>query len=796
MNRLLESFNQKLNHKLKQDILGLLLVAAGLFLALSLLSFHPTDPSLNSIGKNLRVTNYCGYVGSFLADALYQIFGLSAWLLVGGLLRLGIAGFQSRVKGEGLSFKNLRLIWLSILMLSLSSLIAIYTNTRLFQDQILAGGILGVGVSQALVRAFNVVGAQVVLWTAMAVLIVFYSEKTIQELMKQPAALLAMLRTSLSKQLEERKKESSKKKLMIPTVKASKKLFESKAKEEEKPAMKVSPAQLSLVEDEDENTTENVDEDVEIPQGLEDAAPMKRRKVVLKTHVQRKIENWELPKLNLLEDPPASRIRLDEKEIKRKADILKEKLAHFNVTGEVVAAKPGPAVTMFEFRPDANVKVSEVTALADDLSLALSSESLRILAPIPGRDVVGIETSNAHREIVYFKDMLADDDFWKDDIKLPVALGKTATGEPKIMDLRRLPHLMVAGTTGSGKSVFTVSLIMGLLFKHSPKTLKLIIVDPKQVDYAAFEKIPHLALPVISDTRQAVTALKWAVNEMEKRYRSMSKFAARGLESYNESVAKLSKEQIEEHEKKNQELDATPGKKGEKYYFQQLPYLVIILEEFGDLMTVDKQNVEHSVVRLAQKARASGIHLVLAMQSPRKEVVTGLIKTNIPGRIAFKVASGMDSRVILDETGAERLLAQGDMLFKSPGTSSLVRHHGSFLKDSEVIDIANFWAAQSEPEFDDSAMKAIEGNDNDSSAEHGGAGEGGEESYDERYDEILSWASTQKSVSASLIQRRFSIGYPRAARLVETFEREGVVGPSNGSKPRQVLINNLAALEE
>jgi DNA segregation ATPase FtsK/SpoIIIE, S-DNA-T family len=326
--------------------------------------------------------------------------------------------------------------------------------------------------------------------------------------------------------------------------------------------------------------------------------------------------------------------------------------------------------------------------------------------------------------------------------------------------------------------------------------LKLIIVDPKQVDYAAFEKIPHLALPVISDTRQAVTALKWAVNEMEKRYRSMSKFAARGLESYNETVAKLSKEQIEEHEKKNQELDTTPGKKGEKYYFQQLPYLVIILEEFGDLMTVDKQNVEHSVVRLAQKARASGIHLVLAMQSPRKEVVTGLIKTNIPGRIAFKVASGMDSRVILDETGAERLLAQGDMLFKSPGTSSLVRHHGSFLKDSEVVDIAKFWAAQSEPEFDDSAMKAIEGNDNDSSAEHGGANEGGEESYDERYDEILSWASTQKSVSASLIQRRFSIGYPRAARLVETFEREGVVGPANGSKPRQVLINNLAALEE
>jgi S-DNA-T family DNA segregation ATPase FtsK/SpoIIIE len=351
---------------------------------------------------------------------------------------------------------------------------------------------------------------------------------------------------------------------------------------------------------------------------------------------------------------------------------------------------------------------------------------------------------------------------------------------------------MVAGTTGSGKSVFTVSLITGLMFRHSPKTLKLIIVDPKQVDYAAFDKIPHLAMPVISDTRQAVVALRWAVNEMEKRYRSMSKFGARGLEIYNEATSKLTKEQIEEHEKINSELDTMPGKKNEKYYFAPQPYIVIILEEFGDLMTVDKQNVEHSVVRLAQKARACGMHLVLAMQSPRKEVVTGLIKTNIPARIAFKVSSTMDSRVILDENGAERLLAQGDMLFKSPGSSALVRHHGPFMKDSEIADICKFWADQAPPEFDPTAIKALDGpsdgadglgSDNDSSF--------GESEYDDRYDEILSWASEQKSISASLIQRRFSIGYPRAARLIETFEREGVVGPSNGSKPRQILVNNL-----
>jgi S-DNA-T family DNA segregation ATPase FtsK/SpoIIIE len=281
---------------------------------------------------------------------------------------------------------------------------------------------------------------------------------------------------------------------------------------------------------------------------------------------------------------------------------------------------------------------------------------------------------------------------------------------------------------------------------------------------------------------------------MEKRYRSMNQFGARSLESYNDAVKSLSKEQIEEHEKINTDLDSAPGRKNEKYYFQELPFIVIILEEFGDLMTVDKNNVEHSVVRLAQKARASGIHLVLAMQSPRKEVVTGLIKTNIPGRIAFKVSSAQDSRVILDENGAERLLQQGDMLFKSPGSSNLVRHHGPFLKDSEVVDIAKFWSQQAEPEFDPAIMKTLEGGMDPLGT--GLDGDQEEQEYDEIYDQVLSWASAQKTISASLIQRNFQIGYPRAARLVDVFEREGVVGPASGSKPRQVLVNNLASLDE
>jgi S-DNA-T family DNA segregation ATPase FtsK/SpoIIIE len=331
------------------------------------------------------------------------------------------------------------------------------------------------------------------------------------------------------------------------------------------------------------------------------------------------------------------------------------------------------------------------------------------------------------------------------------------------------------------------------MFRHSPKTLRLILVDPKQVDLAAFQNVPHLVMPTITDPKKAVSALKWAIREMDKRYKSMSKFGARGLESFNEMVSKLSTAEIGEHEKVNAELEANQATKMETYYYTPQPYIVIIVEEFGDLMAVDKQNVEQSVVRLAQMARACGIHLILAMQSPRKEVVTGLIKTNIPGRIGLKVASKMDSRIILDEGGAERMLPNGDMLFLAPGVSKPIRHHGPFLSEKEINDVAKFWAAQGEPEFDVLALRALEGHvGSGEPTPYGGDGMGFGEDQDEMYLQILNWASEQKHVSASLIQRRFRLGYPRAARIIEIFEREGVVGPANGSKPRQVLISQMS----
>ncbi|MEK6554428.1 MAG: FtsK/SpoIIIE domain-containing protein, partial [Bdellovibrionota bacterium] len=399
------------------------------------------------------------------------------------------------------------------------------------------------------------------------------------------------------------------------------------------------------------------------------------------------------------------------------------------------------------------------------------------------------------RESVYLKDILASEGFWDEKTFLPIAMGCEADGKQKVVDLRKMPHLMVAGTTGSGKSVFIVSLLTGLLFRHSPKTLRLILIDPKQVDLATFSRVPHLLMPPIREAKKAISALRWAIKEMDKRYRSMSKFKARDLEGYNATVAKISTADLAEHEKFHEELGVRVAM--DSYYYTPQPYIVVVCEEFGDLMAVDKQNVEQSVVRLAQMARACGIHLVLAMQSPRKDVVTGMIKTNIPGRISFKVASKMDSRIILDESGAERLLTRGDMLFVSPGTSKPARHHGPWVADNEIARVTEFWHSQAEPEFDPMAMKALEGtfgmggdgSDGGEGASYDG-GDGNDE-MDERYDEIVAYISTLKDVSASLLQRRFRLGYPRAARMIEVLESQGVVGPANGSKPRQVLVNEL-----
>ncbi|MES3037406.1 MAG: DNA translocase FtsK 4TM domain-containing protein [Bdellovibrionota bacterium] len=765
--------------KIKNELIGVILLSAGLFLALSLASYSPRDFSFNNWSRNFHVVNYCGIVGSVLADIFYQTLGLPAWAAAFLLLRASYRTLKTAV----FEFRDLKLIWFTLFIVTVATFLQTYgKETKIFDQTIFLGGLVGYSLSAILLKAFNFIGLQLMVWTSLLVLGLFYSEKGFKGQMK----LVGYLLTKISEGIKSFIKAGYRGMVASVQKRAIKeKVLATKAMADRRdPVGKADQILFSGVND--------INDDVEI---LEDkpvvsaaasaapyvAAPTKR-KVQLKIQTPRRVANWEMPKLSLLEDPPATRIKIDEKEIRRRADIITEKLKNFDIEGKITDAKPGPLVTLYEFKPNVDVKISKIGDLEDDLSLALSSESVRYVGHIPGRDVVGIETANAQRETVYFKDLMVEENFWNEDFALPMGLGRQVNGESKIVDLRKMPHLLIAGTTGSGKSVFVGSIITGLLFRHSPKTLRLVLIDPKMVDLAAFSKVPHLILPHITEAKKAAMSLKWSVKEMEKRYRSLSKFGVSKIELFNEKVSKLSKEEIAEHEAANLEDD--------QYYYQTIPYIVIVVDELADLMVTEKQNVEQPIQRLTQMARACGMHLILATQSPRKDVVTGLIKTNIPGRIGLKVASKMDSRIILDDNGAERLLPNGDMLFLAPGVAKPMRHHGPFIPDRDIQSIVKFWSAQGEPEYDQRGVKMLEGKSSGDGEDLGGI-EGMDEEHDEMYDQILAWTADQKEVSASLLQRKFRLGYPRAARLIEVFEKEGVVGPPNGSKPRQVLVGSF-----
>ncbi|MFZ4403714.1 MAG: DNA translocase FtsK [Pseudobdellovibrionaceae bacterium] len=757
--------------KLRTDILGITFFAIALFLGLALFSYNPSDPSLNSLGQHWKAVNFCGIAGSFLADLLYQSLGLASWLLIVGLLRSS----WIYLSGDTPFANKSNIIWGFLFMLIVSSLLAVYfPQKKMFMGQIWMGGAAGLMLAQTLVLLFNKTGLQVILWSLLTMSILFYSENTLNEVLKFPKKIFLYLSDLVGVKYKQWLKDRSQKKYQgadISSVdsKETKKSFLPLEMIEDRPKAEsntISKAEVA----EDDTRDEMNDEDRSV-----------KRKVILKARVPRRIEQWSMPKISLLEDPPATRIRIDRAEIQRKADLLTEKLRKFSIEGEIVGAKPGPLVTMYEFRPNADVKISKISELEDDLSLALSSESVRVVGHIPGTDVVGIETSNLKRETVYYKDLVAADVFWADDVTLPMGIGRQVDGTAKVVDLRKMPHLLIAGTTGSGKSVFVSSIITGLLFRHSPKTLRLVLIDPKMVDLAPFASVPHLILPHVTEPKKATATLRWAVREMEKRYRSLSQFGVGKIEVFNEKVEKLTTEELQQHETDH----------NDEYYYTSLPYIVIVIDELADLMCMEKQSIEEPIQRLTQKARACGMHLIIATQSPRKDVVTGLIKTNIPGRVALKVASKMDSRIIIDDSGAERLLPNGDMLFQSPGIGKPTRHHGPYLSDQEIAKVVQFWSNQAEPEYDMAGMKILEG---PGDLTGGSDSTYDDQEHDERYDEILAWAATQKDISASLIQRKFRLGYPRAARMVEIFEREGVVGPANGSKPRQVLVSNFKEL--
>ncbi|MGZ3693577.1 MAG: DNA translocase FtsK [Bdellovibrionota bacterium] len=483
---------------------------------------------------------------------------------------------------------------------------------------------------------------------------------------------------------------------------------------------------------------------------------------------------YEMPPLSFLNTPIAEEHKLDRDELLRNSKMLEEKLGDFNVKGQVTAVKPGPVVTMYEFKPAPGVKVNSISNLSDDLALALSAKSIRIVAPIPGRDVVGIEVPNKHRESVLLKEIIGSDTFNSKNHSIPIAIGKDILGAPVVADLKKMPHLLVAGTTGSGKSVFINTLICSALYKFSPQDLQLILVDPKQLELAPYNDIPHLLLPVVTEPRKASLALNWAVQEMERRYRVIAASVTRDQEGYNKKLDEVGEEKMSTLINKNRtDLD-------EKFSAERMPKLVIVIDELADLMMTAKADVENNICRLAQKARAAGIHLVLATQRPSTDVITGLIKANLPSRICFKVSSKIDSRVMFDAMGAEKLIGAGDMLFMPPGDSALVRMHGAYLSVEEVDQITNFWRAQGKPVYRTDILVDPE--------EEGGEGAfSSEDTSDPAYQQALEIAYTSGAISASYLQRRLRIGYNKAARFVEMMEAQGVVGPADGSKPRPVL---------
>ncbi|SHJ30493.1 DNA translocase FtsK [Malonomonas rubra DSM 5091] len=756
-----EETETSIERPVHREILGLVWLALGIFLLLCLGSYSTADPSFNNNLNPAKVNNLIGIIGSHLSDLLYQAFGLTAWLWPLGCLTLAWRWLKFRE----VHFRLLRLIAFLLLQVTLGGLLALQlSEVKLFGSQIReAGGAIGRILVNLLSSYLNLGGAAIVLLVFFLVSLILSTRFSFVLFVD---GFLERFGRRLEQRSEARKvkkelKQKEKKNKPEPEIKAPlilpqepKQPVEVKGKKQKKPKGKDEENQEAFAFLE--------------PSGA-----------------------YHMPGLSLLDHDGGDPKPIDKDSLTKAAQMLENKLLDFGVEGDVVEVKPGPVVTMYEFAPAPGVKVNKISNLQDDLAMALQAVSIRIVAPIPGRGVVGIEIPNKDRETVYLKEIIEDQAFQKTGSKLPMALGKDIFGNVVVSDLAKMPHLLVAGSTGSGKSVSINTMILSLLYRATPDDVRLIMIDPKMLELSIYEGIPHLLLPVVTNPKKASLALAWAVREMERRYQLMADKGVRNIDGYNRKLAKEEKEAETlppEPEANEDFLDAeieTPEfiEPEEELEHGHLPYIVVIVDELADLMMVAGKEIEESVARLAQMARAAGIHLILATQRPSVDVITGLIKANFPTRISFKVFSRTDSRTILDSMGAESLLGMGDMLFLPPGVGYLQRVHGAFVSELEVQRVVDFLSKQGNADYDKSILQA---------PQNSAGAETGEEEYDELWDEALKFVADTKQASISRLQRRFKIGYNRSARMIERMEQEGIVGPSDGSgKPREVLINKI-----
>jgi len=684
--------------------IGLFFLLLISFFSLSIYSYHPLDPGIGVVGAE-GVRNLAGLLGAYVASLFFTLFGFASlfippFLVLGFILRL--IGISPAKIWTILPLVFITLIFLLSYLFRISSLESMYFLNRFPMNC----GVFG-EVTFLLTSVIGTLGLFLLIFTMFSVA-TYLGLKEIKIIPK-----LAGVFSSKKK-----REDLQNKTLQYTQGEAEVTEIEKTVKPKEENKKKNKPKKHESLEEQKE---------FEEPEKLDLPPP-----------------------LSLLEDPKTTSSKIRAEELKERALLLLAKLREFGIEGEVVHINPGPVITVFEFKPAPGIKLSKILSLVDDLALGLSAKSVRIVAPIPGKNVIGIEISNPQREWVYLKDILQSKSFQESASPLTIALGKDISGNPVCADLRKMPHLLIAGSTGSGKSIFLHCVILSLIYKSPPDSVRFLMIDPKRIELSVYEDIPYLIHPVVLEPKLATKALRWAVHEMERRYALFEEYSVRNLESFNE--------QFEE----------------------KLPYIVIIIDELADLMVVSSKEVETLLTRLAQMARAAGIHLLVATQRPSVDVITGLIKANFPARISFQVTSKVDSRTILDVQGAERLLGAGDMLFLPPGSSHLQRIHGPYVSEAEVKRVVEYLKKVEKPIYLADLSLA-----EDEKEEEAILNTGDED--DELYQEALKIAYQYGKISTSMLQRRLRIGYNRAARLVERMEREGIIGPSDGVRPRPVI---------
>ncbi|MFC1852814.1 DNA translocase FtsK [candidate division CSSED10-310 bacterium] len=753
------------NRNILGEITGIILFALAFFIFITLISVDSQDPSLNTAVDSRKVHNYGGIIGAAVADILYQFVGYASFLIPVFIIIVGLRRFRK----EKASHRVLKFVGGVFLFLEIAVLLQLrwpYADPFGKGLTVKTGGVLGEYLKAMLINHFNILGSYVFMLTLFIITLV--------------------LLTGISVRIFIDKLQNLKNQFLISAIPTFSRLFSALTVSREKPVVEAAPGPVKKRKKKKRKEPFVEDDQFEVDIIPVSKPAVQKRVVAPKKEegkfVQEKfsflkdVEEYVMPSIGLLDDPPAREDSILKRELTANSQILLEKLKNFDVTGRITQIFPGPVITRYEFEPDPGIKLSRITSLADDLGLAIRAKVSPIVAPVPGKSVVGIEIPNQKKEIILLKEIVTSDEYQRMSSKLKLALGKDTSGIPYAFSLTAMPHLLVAGATGAGKSVCIHSLIASLLYSADPQNLQMILIDPKMLELSVYNKIPHLREPVVTDAKKASQALQWAVAEMENRYKILAQAGVRNIELYNDKM----KQKLENGEDLGEEMDE------ESPY--PMPYLVIILDELADLMMVAASDVENSIARLAQMARASGIHLIISTQRPSVNVITGIIKANFPSRIAFQVSSKIDSRTILDANGAERLLGKGDMLFK-PATGRMIRLHGAFVSEFEVQRLVQFvsqFKRQTKPE---SIFKIIAKKKETTHSE---------EEYDQLFDEAVRIIVNSGNASISMLQRRLRVGHSRAARLIDIMEQEGVVGPFEGSKAREVLWKpqDLPPLEE